>query len=909
EVQNASEGGADGYVRLTRTGLTGAALSVDFELDLSSSAEEGMDFSTLARTATFAIGQSLVDVPIHAIDDNDVDADESVSIYLMDMSGVFLAGTPGSGTVTITDNDVAAVVTVSAVQDGTEGGSNGFFELTRTGTANSPLSVSYYLNSTADAGNDFSYLLGTSSGSPDWGTVTFRTGENTLLIPVSIVDDNSVEGDETIELYLMDEMGDGSFVIGTPSSDQVTIHDNDVAAVVAVSSVQDAYEGGSDGFFRLSRTVADAALTVSFVVDEYYTTASNGVDVAYLAGTDATDAYYGEITFAAGAFDVDIVVASINDDLTEGDETIQITLIDDMAYGAYTGYETAAYTLGATYSGIVTVYDDEDINAPPVVRIDSTRDASENGQRGYFRLRRGGLLDDELTVTYQIDAASTVVNGQDVAFLTGTAAGSGSLGAVTFGAGNAYADIAVNAIDDDANEGNESLRISLVDDVAYDLAAPSSASVTVRDNDEPLTVTIGKLANEVQTIVLPEASGGNWTISDGVQTTSPISIHANALTVQNAIENLSAVGAGNVSVTGEGRLGSPFKVTFIGTLSSTDTPALVVDASGLTGVAAAAASVSTEVEGLDGQNEVFEITIESSNGNAVLDAADGYIAFLWGEPGPGSFPGNQAARTSDAVSWTATVSAIKAAIEGIENVANAGGDVDVVEVASTATRRTLRVEFQGALRSQDVSELTAVSDGQSTPVQDVEGNPAIVRAETAVEGARGIRSEVQVVSVSHAQSGDFTLTYLTEVTAPIALNASAKSVETALLGLSNIGDGDVKVTGQDGGPWRIAFQGALAGRNLQQLTVATSGLVGGQVITNTVTDGGQIIDATQDAIEGGASGYFRIHRTGSTADELTVVYTVEASRWPRISTSTAILCMPLDRPTRQRSRSKTMTRH
>lgn len=65
-------------------------------------------------------------------------------------------------------------------------------------------------------------------------------------------------------------------------------------------------------------------------------------------------------------------------------------------------------------------------------------------------------------------------------------------------------------------------------------------------------------------------------------------------------------------------------------------------------------------------------------------------------------------------------------------------------------------------------------------------------------------------------SGDFTLTFtnpLTDVestTGPIAWDATAADVQTELEGLASIGVGNVTVTGPDGGPWTVQFQGALA---------------------------------------------------------------------------------------------------
>ncbi len=86
-------------------------------------------------------------------------------------------------------------------------------------------------------------------------------------------------------------------------------------------------------------------------------------------------------------------------------------------------------------------------------------------------------------------------------------------------------------------------------------------------------------------------------------------------------------------------------------------------------------------------------------------------------------------------------------------------------------------------------------------------------------------NELQEVMVD-ATGGTFTLTYAAQTTAPIAYNASAATVQTALEALSNISPGDVIVTGDAGGPWQVEFSGLLAGTNVAQMT-ATGTLTGG----------------------------------------------------------------------------------
>ena len=96
-------------------------------------------------------------------------------------------------------------------------------------------------------------------------------------------------------------------------------------------------------------------------------------------------------------------------------------------------------------------------------------------------------------------------------------------------------------------------------------------------------------------------------------------------------------------------------------------------------------------------------------------------------------------------------------------------------------------------------------------------------------------------SVNHAQyviatggsSGTFTLTYSGQTTASIAYNATAATVQTALINLSNLVTGDVVCTGGSlpNTAVVISFQGALIATAVADLTVTDSITGGTAVIT------------------------------------------------------------------------------
>lgn len=96
--------------------------------------------------------------------------------------------------------------------------------------------------------------------------------------------------------------------------------------------------------------------------------------------------------------------------------------------------------------------------------------------------------------------------------------------------------------------------------------------------------------------------------------------------------------------------------------------------------------------------------------------------------------------------------------------------------------------------------------------------------------------EVQLVTLTGSPSGGtFTLAYKDQVTAALAYNATAQTVEDALKALSRIGSTNVDVTGSAGGPYTVSF---INGKGKQDiaLLVGDDALTGGTAPAVAVTE-------------------------------------------------------------------------
>lgn len=87
---------------LTRTGSTASALTVNYTL--GGTASNGIDYSTLTNSVTFAAGASTATININAIDDSVFEGNEIVVLTLANNAN-YVIGAANNATVVIADND------------------------------------------------------------------------------------------------------------------------------------------------------------------------------------------------------------------------------------------------------------------------------------------------------------------------------------------------------------------------------------------------------------------------------------------------------------------------------------------------------------------------------------------------------------------------------------------------------------------------------------------------------------------------------------------------------------------------------------------------------------------------------------------------------------------------------------
>jgi tripartite motif-containing protein 71 len=381
----------------------------------------------------------------------------------------------------------------------------------------------------------------------------------------------------------------------------------------------------------------------------------------------------------------------------------------------------------------------------------------------------------------------------------------------------------------------------------------SASGAFIRAFGQDVVSSGSEQADEQQTLTV-DATGGQYKLTFGADTTVDLAWNAAAAEVETALNALSSVNGGGGSVTvagGPGGLGgtTPYLIGFGGARADTNLAAITASSGTLPlSGGGAAATITTFNDGAVG----FEICDSAANCKA------------------GSSTGTSGG------TFNATIGYLTVAPVGSPNAGH-------VLVADAGNRRVQEFTATGAfVRAFGWDVVAAGPDNQN------------------FASGPGQANELQSVRI-RAASGEFRLKFgaggpgISE-TANLPFNSSAAAVQGALNAIANIstGGGSVTVSGGPGdaaaaSPYLITFDGGpLAGKNVAEVTAPSVGLAGGVPTTNTTVltllpgnAGFEVCNATAfDVCQAGAAGvgkggFAQATPTRIAEDKFGRIYTVE----------------------------------
>lgn len=217
--QSASESAGTIGLTVTRSGSTAGAATLNYTL-AAGTATAGTDFNATGGTVNFIDSQATATLSVPVVNDNIVELDETFTVTLSDPS----VGTITTATATATiQNDDAAAITLTAA-DVTEGDS-GTVPMVFTVHLSKPVDVAVTFDratlttGTATAGTDFTALAA--------APLTVPAGDTTATFNVTILGDDEVEPNESVNAALTNLAASGRNVAFDPGTGGASILDDD----------------------------------------------------------------------------------------------------------------------------------------------------------------------------------------------------------------------------------------------------------------------------------------------------------------------------------------------------------------------------------------------------------------------------------------------------------------------------------------------------------------------------------------------------------------------------------------------------------------------------------------------------------------------------------------------------------
>jgi Calx-beta domain-containing protein len=248
-------------------------------------------------------------------------------------------------------------------------------------------------------------------------------------------------------------------------------------------------------------SAAEPSVAATLTVTRTGGTTAAPLTVAYtIAGTATSGSDYtalpGSVTIPARQRSATISVRPIDDETLEPSESVIATVA-----------ARPSYIVGTASSATVTITDDDVLPTVTVTATDAA--AAEPSDPGVFTVTRTESTTTSLVVSYT--AAGTATAGSDYTTVSGS---------LTIPAGASTARITVTPTDDTTVESAETVLVTLRASSRYTIGTPSTATVTITDDDVQSAVTVvatGAAATE-------PSSTGTFTVTRTGSTTTALTV-------------------------------------------------------------------------------------------------------------------------------------------------------------------------------------------------------------------------------------------------------------------------------------------------------------------------------------------------------------------------------------------------
>lgn len=312
---NAPETQGKVQIAIVRVGGTTGTVSVDYKT-LDGTAVTGTDYDPIQGSVTFTGKETSKKIDIVVKNNVLAQGHKSFSLVLSNITGGALLDVKGSkASVTIVDlqtsADAVSVATTTTASSSVSSNPSGVFAVNaptymaaengatlnitiqRIGGSNGTATVNYgTTNGSATAGSAFQATS---------GTLTFSSGETSKTVPITIIDNTSIDGNRNFGLAITSPTGGA--LLGSTTTAIVTIFDNESGTYgpgllrFSRDTTSVTRSSGTAKIIVLRTGGAEGTITVQYATRDY----------SAFAGMDYTAAS-GTLTFAPGEASKEILI-------------------------------------------------------------------------------------------------------------------------------------------------------------------------------------------------------------------------------------------------------------------------------------------------------------------------------------------------------------------------------------------------------------------------------------------------------------------------------------------------------------------------------------------------------------------------------------------------------------------------
>ena len=453
--------GADASFTVTASPSPASALTVNLTVGQSGNfASSGSTGSS--KTVSVPTSGSAT-YPVSTVDDDTDEDNGSVTVTVNTGTGYTVGSSNSSATVTVNDNDTAGVTVSQSARTVAENGGTATYTV---GLDTRP--AGQVIITVTAGGAAFVDGPGGTAKPKAKDTLTFTTSNWSTAQTVTITgqNDNIVNagGERTRTITHTIEAGHGDGRKYRP----VALTTFSIPSVTVTVTDDDTPSTPEANFGASASSAAEGAGTQNIAVN-LSPAPSGNVTVNYtLSGgaTRGTDYSISGVTSNSGTITVgtsgtaNIPVAITDDSTVESNETIILTL------GSGAGYNVG--TTRTTHT--LTITDNDRATATPELTITGGSAVTEGGDAS-FVISSNPAPSSSITVAYTVSQSGAFV-------------ASGQLGGKTRSVSSASTTVAIPTEDDNLDEANGSVTVTLDNGNGYTVGNSNSATVTVNDDDD-----------------------------------------------------------------------------------------------------------------------------------------------------------------------------------------------------------------------------------------------------------------------------------------------------------------------------------------------------------------------------------------------------------------------------------------